>query len=162
MSLSILTMASIRFFNSSRSIKITSLRFDPIVDAGYFEIESITLCTDTKTPVILIDGEKYDTSVPAQIKGNEVYIPYEQNKSYDALKFYHEWYYDEKTLYLVHGDKAMYFTEGSDYAMVNGEKVKLVEAFFRYDGVFMLPLGMISKLCEIEYELDGRFIKIKS
>ena len=128
--------------------------------AGEFEIESIILCTDTKTPAIILNGEGYNTSVPAQIKDSGVYIPYEQNKSYDSLKFYHEWYYDEKTLYLVHGDNQMYFTEGKDFAVINGEKVKLAEPFFRYDSVPMLPLDILAKVCGFDVKIDGRFINI--
>lgn len=145
---------------STWSGKITGFRFDPIDGAGEFEIESITLCTDTKTPAIILNGEGYNTSVPAQIKDSGVYIPYEQNKSYDALKFYHEWYYDEKTLYLVHGDNQMYFTEGKDFAVINGEKVKLAEPFFRYDSVPMLPLDILAKVCGFDVKIDGRFINI--
>ena len=76
------------------------------------------------------------------------------------LKFYHEWYYEEKTLYLVHGDKHMYFTEGKDYVTVNGECILLPEPFFRYDSVPMLPLDTLCKICKINFELDGRSIKI--
>ena len=141
--------------------KITGLRFDPIVDAGTFEIESITLCTDTKKYEIWLNGEKYFTSVPIMKKESGIYIPYEQNKSYDGLKFYHEWYYDEKTLYLVHGDKHMYFTEGKDYVTVNGEEIKLHEPLFRFDSVPMLPLDILCEICgDINYEIDGRFIRI--
>lgn len=142
--------------------RITGIRIDPTDGPGSFEIESITLCTDTKTPVITINGEVYNTSVPPQIKQTDAYIPYEDLKSYDALKFYHEWYYDEKTLYLVHGDKHMYFTEGKDYVTVNGEKVALPEPFFRYDSVPMLPLRVLSEICGIKCSVEGRYIRFEA
>ena len=156
-------IAELNFFMSETKDwvgKITGLRFDPIVDAGVFEIESITLCTDAKNYEIWLNGEKYPTSVPVMEKDSGIYIPYEQNKSYDGLKFYHEWYYDEKTLYLVHGDNQMYFTEGKDFAVINGEKVKLAEPFFRYDSVPMLPLDLLAKVCGFDVKVDGRFINI--
>lgn len=140
---------------------IIGLRIDPTSDAGNFEIEKITLCADKVTPVIFVNGEKQLTSVPPIIKDNEIYIPYEQNKSYKTLKFYHEWYYDEKTLYLVHGDKQMYFTEGKDYAIVDGKKRPLCEPFFRYDSVPMLPLSMLCEECGFKATLDGIEIKIE-
>lgn len=142
--------------------KITGLRIDPTGGAGEFEIESIELMTDTKTPIILVDGKPHTASVLPMIKKTGVYIPFEQNRPYENLKFYHEWYRDERTLYLVHKDKKMYFTEGKKYVIVNGEKYKLPEPLEFYDSLPMLSLDALCDICGFTYELDGRYIKITS
>ena len=140
--------------------KITGLRIDPTTGAGAFELESITLMTDTKTPLITVDGELHNPSVLPWIKDSGVYIPFEQNRPYEAMKFYHEWYRDERTLYLVHKDKQMYFTEGKNYVLVNGKKHKLPEPLAFYDSLPMLSLDALCDICGFRYTLDGRYIRI--
>ena len=141
---------------------ITGLRLDPTDIAGSFEIEAIELTTDTTSPIITVDGEIHTPSVLPKITDKGVFIPFEQNRPYKALKFYHEWYRDEQTLYLLHGKTAMYFTVGKDYVLVNGKKHKLPEPLALCDALPMLSLDVLCDLCGFSYTVEGRYIRILS
>ena len=111
---------------------------------------------------ITVDGEIHTPSVLPKITDKGVFIPFEQNRPYKALKFYHEWYRDEQTLYLLHGKTAMYFTVGKDYVLVNGKKHKLPEPLALCDALPMLSLDVLCDLCGFSYTVEGRYIRILS
>lgn len=141
--------------------RITGFRIDPISAEGEFELESIELLTDTTSPIITVNGKVHESSVLAWIKNGTAYIPYEHNKPYAELKFYHEWYKEDRTLYLCHKDKNMCFTEGKDYVLVNGKKKQLPEPLEFYDSLPMLNLNVLCELCGFTYSIDGRYINIE-
>ena len=141
---------------------ITGLRLDPTDIAGSFEIESIELTTDTKSPIITVDGKVHLPSILPWITEKGVFIPFEQNRPYEGLRFYHEWYRDERTLYLLHGTTKMYFTEGKDYVLVNGKKHKLPMPLAFCDSLPMLSLDVLCDICGFSYTIEGRYIRILS
>ncbi len=141
---------------------LTGLRLDPTDTAGSFELEYIEFTTDTTSILLTVDGEKHECSVPVQVTEKGVFIPFEQNKPYKALKFYHEWYREEQTLYLLHGETKMYFTVGKDTVLVNGKKKKLPAPLTLCDGLPMLSLDVLCELCGFSYTKDGRYIHISS
>lgn len=141
---------------------VTGLRIDPTDTAGSFELECIEWTTDTTSVILTVDGEKHDCSVPVRITDKGVFIPFEQNKPFTALKLYHEWYRDERTLYLLHGSTKMYFTEGKDTVLVNGKKHKLPEPLTFCDGLPMLCLDVLCDICGFSYSVDGRYVRVLS
>ena len=140
---------------------LTGLRFDPIAGEGEFVIESVTFMQDNTSKRLFINDEFHEGIAP-QITDNGVFIAFEQNKPLTALKFYHEWYKESKTLYLVHKDKEMFFTVGSATAVVNGKKVELPEPLRTFDSVPMLSLDLLCALCGFSYSVNGRDVFIKA
>ena len=139
---------------------VTGLRLDPTDIAGSFEIEAIELTTDTTSPILTVNGKEHPCSVLPQVTEKGVFIPFEQNRPYADMKFYHEWYRDEQTLYLLHGNDAMYFTVGKDYVLVNGKKHKLPAPLALCDALPMLSLDVLCEICGFSYTKDGRYIRV--
>ena len=129
---------------ASWSGNITSLRFDPMMGAGTFEVELIEIVKDYDEFHLTIDGGevKFDY-MPDTKYGHNLFPLNPKLGIFNDLNAYYEWNKTTGTLMMQVENTTFYFTMENTDAQINGQKVTLAVAPYLIDGIPMIPLDEV-------------------
>lgn len=136
---------------------ITGLRFDPANIAGVeFEYHGIDLLSAPELIYrITVDGYTENMSLPFKEDDGEVFIPFNPKQDYVyRLGFYYEYYSDEGKLCLISNNNELVLFINKNKALLNGESVVLKKDIELFDGIPLLPLGLLSDVFGFEYKTE--------
>lgn len=136
---------------------ITGLRFDPAnitgVDFEYYGVDLIS--APELIYRITIDGYTENMNLPFKQADGELYIPFNPKQDYIyRLGFYYEYYSDEGKLCLISKNSELVLYIDDNKALLNGKNMVLKSNIQLFDGIPLLPLGLLSQVFGFEYRTE--------
>lgn len=136
---------------------ITGIRLHPASTCGRFTIEAIELIGYEVTPTrVYVDNEERRFFAEPIIENDTILVPFEKIR--DLTEVYTSWDYENNRMLVANEEFEIYFTFGSDTAIVNGKEEKLSAAPVMIDRIAYLPIEFVCGKTgvKIEYKPDTK------